>query len=546
MDDSLHTLDNQTLIQQNRLLTEEIQRRVSQLAAINTVAATVSQVLDLDLALQTALDAVLGIIGVEAAGISLVDEQSGELVLRAQRGWTLDFVSKPMRIKLGEGLSGQVVAHNKVVVTGDLTDDQRLAVPAFSQERVQAMAMAPMHARGRVIGVLSVMSHTPYHFSDEEIDVLKAIADQVGVALDNARLYEETRSQQERLSAVIHSAADAIIATDDRGCISLLNDAAKPFFEESPDQIIGMPLHHAPLHPILRDGLKRAMQNQDQTSSFFDVTLDDGRTLAAVVSHLRRASQVDQADVQDGWVVVLQDVSHLKAAERSRISFIQTAAHDLRNPLGVTLSALVMLQEAIDPSDASMQEVIEIAVASINRIHDLIDDLLNLEHIESGVGFQTEPINLSSLLADTLTEMSPTMQRKNQSYSLSIPAELPPVTADVRWLRRALVNYLSNASKYTQPGGHIVLHAHVQGDELHIEVQDNGQGIPLEAQGRLFERFYRVPGAKEEIKGTGLGLAIVKSVAEAHGGHVYVRSTPGQGSTFGIALPLATSIPENR
>jgi PAS domain S-box-containing protein len=536
MDNGLHTPDNQTLLQQNRLLTEEIQRRVSQLAAINTVAATVSQVLDLDLALQTALDAVLGIIGVEAAGISLVDEQSGELVLRAQRGWTLDFVSKPMRIKLGEGLSGEVVAHNKVIVTGDLTDDQRLAVPAFSQERVQAMAMAPMHARGRVIGVLSVMSHTPYHFSDEEIDVLKAIADQVGVALDNARLYEETRSQQERLSAVIHSAADAIIATDDRGCISLLNDAAKPFFEESSDQIIGMPLHHAPLHPILRDGLKRAMQNQDQTSSFFDVTLDDGRTLAAVVSHLRRASQVDQADIQDGWVVVLQDVSHLKAAERSRISFIQTAAHDLRNPLGVTLSALVMLREAIDPSDASMQEVIEIAIASVNRIHDLIDDLLNLEHIESGVGFQTETVDLSPLLADTLTEMSPTMQRKNQSYNLNIPAELPPVTADVRWLRRAVVNYLSNASKYTQPGGHITLHAYAQDDGLHIEVQDNGQGIPLEAQGRLFERFYRVPGAKEEIKGTGLGLAIVKSIAEAHGGRVEVESAPGRGSCFRLRL----------
>ncbi len=542
MDNGLYVPDNQTLLQQNRLLTEEIQRRVSQLAAINTVAATVSQVLDLDLALQTALDAVLGIIGVEAAGISLVDEQSGELVLRAQRGWTLDFVSKPMRIKLGEGLSGEVVAQNKVIVTGDLTDDQRLAVPAFSQERVQAMAMAPMHARGRVIGVLSVMSHTPYHFSDEEIDVLKAIADQVGVALDNARLYEETRSQQERLSAVIHSAADAIIATDDRGCISLLNDAARPFFEESPDQIIGMPLHRAPLHPILREGLKRAMQNRDQTSSFFDVTLDDGRTLAAVVSHLRRTSQVDQADIQDGWVVVLQDVSHLKAAERSRISFIQAAAHDLRNPLGVTLSALVMLREAINPADTSMQEVVEIAIASVNRIHDLIDDLLNLEHIESGVGFQTETVNLSTLLADTLTEMSPTMQRKNQSYALSIPAELPPVTADVRWLRRAVVNYLSNASKYTQAGGHITLHAYAQDDEVHIEVQDNGQGIPLEAQGRLFERFYRVPGTKEEIKGTGLGLAIVKSIAEAHGGRVYVRSTPGQGSTFGIALPLTVPI----
>src|SRR6266704_1081685 len=131
-------------------LLEEVKRQTGQLSAIHTVTTAVSQTLDLNVTLQTALEAVLSVIPVDASGISMVDEAAGELVLRAQRGWRKDFVSKPMRIPLGQGLSGQAVTRDEVVITGDVTNDLRLAVPAFSEEKVQAQALAPMHARGRV------------------------------------------------------------------------------------------------------------------------------------------------------------------------------------------------------------------------------------------------------------------------------------------------------------------------------------------------------------------------------------------------------------
>src|SRR5690606_3398493 len=138
------------------------------LAAINRVASVVSQSLDLETTLQTALDAVLEVIPVEAAGISLVDEAAGERVLQAQQGWKGDFVSEPMRVPLGTGFSGQAVARDEVISTGDVSDDPRLAVPAFAEEGVQAMALVPMHARGRVVGILSVMSHHPYEFDEDD------------------------------------------------------------------------------------------------------------------------------------------------------------------------------------------------------------------------------------------------------------------------------------------------------------------------------------------------------------------------------------------
>jgi PAS domain S-box-containing protein len=538
MDKHTQVHDPKELLQQNRLLSEEIQRRVSQLAAINTVAASVSQSLDLEDTLQTALDAVLSIITVEAAGISLVDESAGKLILRAQRGLDLDFVSQPMSIKLGEGLSGRVVADDIVIVTGDIAQEARLAVPSFIKEKIKAQALAPMHARGRVIGVLSVMSHSEYAFSQAEIDVLKAIADQVGVALDNAQLYEEARQQQERLSTVIYSAADAIIATDADGHISLINDAAKFMFDVQAEKVIGMPLAEAPLESRLRSQLHHAMRNMSESASMFDVTMDSGRTLTAVVSRLRSNNPLDTGGDRDGWVVVMRDITRLKQAEEARMEFVQTAAHDLRNPLGVTMSALVMLQDYMQQQDPATMEIFQIATEAVNRMQTLLQDLLHLEQLQTTRNLDVVRMDIAPLLQSTVYDMSPALASRQQQVRVDIAAPLPPVDVSVEWLQRAITNYLSNAAKYTDEGSKIILHAREQNQELLIEVRDEGPGIPLAEQARLFERFYRVPSRNDDVIGSGLGLAIVKSIAKSHGGRVYVQSEPGQGSVFGIALPI--------
>lgn len=530
--------DTDSLIRRNQLLSEEIRRRVDQLSAINTVAATVSQSLDLQVTLQTALKVVLDIIKVDSAGISLVDEAAGELVLRAQRGWRYDFVTQPMRIPLGEGMSGMAVHNDEVVVTGEITSETRLAVPEFAFEGVQAMVLVPMHARGRVVGVLSVMHHQPYQFAEEEITVLRAIADQVGVALDNASLYESTKEQSSRLSAVLDSSGDAIIATDSYGYISLINATAEDLLGLHKEQVIGVPLRSAPLHPRLREGLRRAMEGEDEGKTVFEVALDDGRFLSAIVSRVyaHRAPQSDQE--AEGWVMVIQDVTHLRQAEQMRVNFIHTAAHDLRNPLSVTLNALNILKRQVGDTSEECREIIGIGVSSLHRMQDLIDSLLNLEHIESGVGVQSDPIDVRELIERGAMDMQPSIIEAGQTLNLEVPDVLPPITGDMQWLYRALTNLLSNATKYTPAGGSITVRAYAQDDDVYVEVKDTGPGIPPEAQTRLFERFYRVPGGDPSIRGSGLGLAIVKSVVEQHGGRVFVQSRLGQGSVFGMIFPV--------
>jgi PAS domain S-box-containing protein len=529
---------NDNLLYQNQLLSQEIRRRVDQLAAINTVAASVSQSLDLEKTLETALDAVLGVIRVEAAGISLVDDTASELVLRAQRGWKLDFVSEPMRIPLGEGISGAAVRNDKVIVTGDLADDPRLAVPEFAEEGVQAMALVPMHARGRVVGILSVMNYAPYNFTDEEITVLRAIADQVGIALDNARLYEHAKEQSSRLGAVLHSSGDAIIATDNRGYINLINSTAEELFDVSRHEVAGTSLRHAPLHPRLREGLRRAINNAQHGNTAFEVTLENGRFLSAIVSPVYSRQSPESNQHAEGWVLVIRDITHLRKAEQARINFIHAAAHDLRNPLGATLSALAMLQHDLGNVSETHEEIISIGIQSIDRMQNLIDNLLSLEHIESGVGVQAVQVDVHELLERCIVDLQTCVQQRNQTLHLEIADPLPAISGDIHWLYHALFNLLCNANKYTPEQGDITLRAYVREAELYLEVEDNGPGIPPETQARLFERFYRA-NTDETVKGTGLGLSIVKSVAEQHNGRTFVQSQPGQGSIFGIVLPVS-------
>ncbi len=413
-----------SLAHQNKLLTQEIQRRVDQMMAINTVATTVSQSLDLAMTLETALDAVLKVIPMDSAGISLVDEVNRDLVLRAQRGWRQDFLTQPMRIPLGEGMSGYVVQNDEILVTGALSDEDasRLAVPEFAAEGVQAMAMAPMHARGRVVGILSVMNHEPYKFTDDEVALLHVIADQVGVAIENARLYENVKSHSSRLGAVLNSSGDAIIATDNHGDISLINQTAEALFNLNRKDIIGVPLRSAPLHPKLREGLRRAMSHEASGNTVFEVPLEDGRFLSAIVSPVYAHRTIEDSAEEEGWVLVVQDITHLRQAEQTRVNFIQAAAHDLRNPLGATMSALMMLQREVD---GQQREIVDIGIQGLSRMQDLIDSLLNLEHIESGVGLKSDPVDVRDLIERGMLDVQSHMNQSGQTLQIDIPNVLP-------------------------------------------------------------------------------------------------------------------------
>jgi PAS domain S-box-containing protein len=527
---------NEYLTQRVKLQTQEVQRHVDRMEAINKVAETVSQSLDLDKTLNTALNVVTRVIGAEAGGISMIDPHTGEVVLRAQLGWENDFVSQPMRIPAGKGMSGKTIAADSVIVVNDLNGEEDIAVPSFRDEAFRSIAMAPMHARGKITGILSIMSQQTDRFDNATIDLLRAVADTVGIALDNAHLYQTSVENESRLSAILQSTADGIITTNQSSAIRMMNPSAERMLGATAAAAVGLQLRDAPIPDELRQPLRLALSSREESpEKSFQVKLPDGRVLVTFVSPVWEGDNTLDPTQQDGWVIVLQDVTHLRQAEEMRAQFIQAAAHDMRNPLGVTLTSLGTLQSIT--TDELANEVIDVAMSGVQRMQRLLDDLLHLERIENGYQFYIEDVDVKGIIHEVCAQCGPLMNDKAHTHTVEVTDELDHIPADPHWLSRALTNYISNAIKYTPQNGHISVRTFSKADFAHIEVTDNGPGIPLDVQSRLFERFYRAKNANEE-HGSGLGLAIVKSVIEAHGGTVYMRSKLDEGSTFGMTLPL--------
>jgi signal transduction histidine kinase len=229
-----------------------------------------------------------------------------------------------------------------------------------------------------------------------------------------------------------------------------------------------------------------------------------------------------------------------------RRSFLHVVLHDLRSPVGAATTLLDNLgSELGGPLTGQQRQWVERADHRLRGALDLLRGLQVLADLE------TEPlaklmvsVDLLDIVREVVEEYADLAQQRRQSLTAELPGSLPAVRGIARLLREALVNYVTNAIKYSGEGRTIVVRARAQDATVRIEVKDDGPGIPPEAQTHLFEEFVRVSKGKGSEAGTGLGLSIVRRIAEAHGGQVGVESTPGQGSRFFLILPVFKSAEE--
>ena len=268
------------------------------------------------------------------------------------------------------------------------------------------------------------------------------------------------------------------------------------------------------------------------------------------------------AQIAQGALGVFIDVTRIERLEHVRQEFLSNVSHELRTPLTAILAFIETLEEgAIDDKEAS-HRFLSIIRRNATRMHDLIDDTLELSAIESGnVQVRAEPVELAPIVVDVIASLATKASAQGVVVSNTVPRDAI-VYADARRLEQMLMNLVENAIKFNREHGTVtirfesggrgssptvregfVTHA-VQGETLErdkIIVEDSGEGIPTQHLERLFERFYRVDRARSrEMGGIGLGLAIVKHLARAHGGEVTVTSELGKGSNFTIELPCVT------
>jgi NtrC-family two-component system sensor histidine kinase KinB len=238
-------------------------------------------------------------------------------------------------------------------------------------------------------------------------------------------------------------------------------------------------------------------------------------------------------------VLLLRDVTRLRELDRLKSEFIMAASHELRTPLtGIGMSVELLGESAASKLDAKEQQLLAAAREEILRLKALVSELLDISKIEAGkMPMAFERTAVGAALEKAVAVLANQARQKEIELSATAQAGLPDVRADLHKITWVLTNLISNALRYTRAGGHICLRAERVGAQVHLSVADNGEGIPYAYQSRIFDKFVQVKGQKA-TGGSGLGLSICKEIVRAHGGTIWVDSTPGRGSTFTFTLPV--------
>ena len=348
-------------------------------------------------------------------------------------------------------------------------------------------------------------------------------------------------AQRHHAQAILYSISDAVLVTDPFDELVLANEAAARTFEFDLAAV-----SRTPIEKVIRDermvSLIREMRQSGSTS---------GRRIvehAIRSAGASRAFKITLSCVQDqnhdaaGVVAVLNDMTKEKEVAELKNDFVSSVSHELRTPLASIKAYVEMLIDGEADDDKTKREFYEVIQNEANRLSRLIDNILNISRIESGlVKINKQPQSLMVILKEALEVITPQAKLKNITLEEKLTPAMYQTTADKDMLYQAVLNLLSNSVKYTPEGGTITVQTVVDETKRKVttRISDTGVGIPPKDLPFVFDKFYRSEANSRMAKGTGLGLSLVKHIIETvHHGRIFVESHVGKGSTFGFELDL--------
>ena len=520
----------------NARLYAESQRQARVMTALAASAAAINASLQLDEVLQRILNETIQALEVETVTLALV-EPNWDLVFRAATGEnTAGIVGKC--VPAGQGIVGWVAHEGEGVVIPVVEEDKRFSPGAeqFEALKPRAMAVAPIYAQERVIGVLQAINPRSGAFDPDALLVLAGIGNLAGTTIQHAQLFERLQAAHRRYRELFDDSVDPIFVTGWDGKIHEANRQAALISEYSSDQLQGMKIEK--LHDVTR-GAKTVNVEKlkaGETMSYeAALKTSTGRAIPIQVQ-VRRVVFEEAESLQ--WL--MHDITERKDLDVLREDMLSMIYHDLRSPLANIVSSLDVITGMGGAKDnEAVQSVIKIARRSTDRIQRLVSSLLDINRLENGQAIVSQQSVDAAVLAEYVIDaVHPMADSRHQTLTNRFPEELASVWVDVDMIRRVLINLMENASKFTPPGGKIELGANREGEWLQMWVQDDGPGIPPADQERIFDKFTRLKEAGAP-NGLGVGLAFCRLAVQGHGGKIWVESRNGQGSKFILTLPLA-------
>ena len=501
--------------------------RLEELNRLLVVSRGVASTLDMKEAFKPVLEAAL-VGGASSSRVvlspHLLPESPLELSSRFSAGPLLD-----MYAHLDEQILALAKQKERIVLT-NVARASNLIIEENSPRPASLMAVALRH-KNRSYGVLWVAYQLPHIFSEGDVRFISTLAGQASLAAANTHLFLNVEVGRRQLEAILNSTPDPVLVTDPNNHLILANTAAGQALgyklEAGEDKPIEQVIPQKPLLELLRaTGEKQSVE----------ILLPDGRT------YLATASSVLADGHPVGRVCIMRDVTHFKELDTLKSEFVATVSHDLRSPLTLMRGYATMLDMVGELNEQQHNYVSKI-IAGVENMARLVNDLLDLGRIELGVDLQVEPVSVLDVLEKVTSALQMQANQKDIDLSLELQKDLPnQIEADPALFHQAIYNLTENAIKYTSEGGQVFVRVKTYDKYLVFEIKDTGIGIAAEDMARLFEKFYRGKAREARTRvGTGLGLAIVRSIAERHGGRVWVESEEGRGSTFYLQIPIKQS-----
>lgn len=495
--------------------------------------------LDLKTVLQQVIDLMSDAVGATKASLFLHREQDID--------WDHIFLTRDLdhdqsvvvvNTVLEAGLAGWVVRHRQGAIVQDTQTDERWHFFADEADPPRSALCVPFLHEDQVMAVLTLIHPEPDHFHEGHLDLLTIVANQAAVAIRTTQLFNQTQTQQRQLEVILRALPEVLLVVNDQGTILQANDEALRVFGKqvalAHEALVGHSLDEFPTadHPgDLLAPAQRIISQPPPESALRPYDARDnehGRDYQIVMT-----TWANPAQQTDGYIIIMHDVTSLRDLHRFKDEMLHVVSHDLRNPVALISTARDMLETDLPPSDddSSVPQYLDIIRQATERMESLLDDLLTAE---TSTQFPIDPLGAIVRVVD---QLRPLADHKHQNLTVDAALDATvEIVGDPMLIEQAMENYVSNAIKYTQQRGHIIVRAYVADQRLQFVVEDTGTGVAKEHLPHLFEPYYRPPGTVEQ--GYGIGLSLVKTIVERHQGQVWVKSEENVGSQFGFWLPL--------
>lgn len=436
----------------------------------------------------------------------------------------------------------------------------RLLKPiSFLMQTTRAIAAGDITQRVKVtsedeIGELAISFNT---MADKLQELYSRLEEKVSEKTAELGLkIREIQQAKAKDEAILMSIGQGIIVVDNNNYVILINDATKEILGID-ETIIGrayqdviiakdvngmvIPDEKTPIYEAIRSG-HRVQITALNKNTFYLVRANGTMCPVALT-----CTPIIVDGAINGAIIIFQDITRDKEVDRMKTEFISLASHQLRTPL----SAIRWFTEMLLAGDAGtltpeQTEFAQNINDSTRRMIQLVNGLLNISRIESGrIIVDPHPTNLVELVKTLLEELRSSYEGKQQKVILSAHEQLPLISIDPKLIRQVYLNLLTNAIKYTQKEGEINVFISRKNDYIISQVTDNGLGIPVDQQEKIFQKFYRAENAvKIETDGNGLGLYLAKSIVESSGGRIWFKSDEGKGTTIWFSLPISGTPPK--